>query len=56
MEVITKKTITAEFEGTRYAIPDDSTIEELLVRLGLPKDKKVQLYFKNGGFVLVCNN
>ncbi len=56
MEAVTKKTITVEFEGTKYAISDDCTVEDLRVRLGLPNDKPVQLQFKNGRFVLICNN
>ena len=56
METITKKTITVEFQGKKYAIQDDSTIEDILTRLGLPTDKTVQLQFRNGGFILICNN
>ena len=38
MEAITKKTISIEFQGKKYALSDDSTIEDLLIHLGLPKD------------------
>lgn len=53
MEAITKKTISIEFQGRKYALSDDSTIEDLLIHLGLPKDKVIRLQATPDGFVLV---
>ena len=53
METITKKTISVEFQGKKYALQDDSTIEDLLTHLGLPKGKTVRLESKNEGFLLI---
>jgi sulfur carrier protein ThiS len=53
LEVLTKKTISVEFEGKKYALSDDMTIEEFLIDLGLPKDKTVTLKTTKDGFVLV---
>lgn len=53
METITKKTVSIEFQGKKYALSDDSTIEDLLIHLGLPKDKTVKLQAKSDGFVLI---
>ncbi|MGI0047282.1 MAG: hypothetical protein ACREBB_08855 [Nitrosotalea sp.] len=56
METITKKTVSVEFQGKKYALQDDSTIADLLTQLGLPKDKAVRLQATKDGFVLVCKN
>ena len=53
MELLTKKTVSIEFEGKKYAIAEDMTIEEFLVDLGLPKDKTVTLRATKDGFVIV---
>lgn len=53
MEALTKKTVSVEFDGKKYVLQDDSTIEDLLVQLGLPKDKHVRLEMKKDGFKLV---
>ncbi len=53
MEAVIKKTVSVEFEGKKYALQDDSTIEDLLVQLGFPKDKPVKLVIKKDGFLLV---
>jgi len=53
MEALTKKTVSVEFEGKKYALQDDMTIEEFLIDLGLPKDKTVRLQITKDGFVLV---
>ena len=53
MEALTKKTISIEFEGKKYALQDDMTMEEFLVDVGLPKDKTVTLKITKDGFVLV---
>jgi len=53
MEALTKKTVSVEFEGKKYALQDDMTIEEFLIDLGLPKDKTVRLKITKDGFVLV---
>ncbi len=56
MEAVTKKTIMIEFEGRKHVLPDDSTIEDLLIQLGLAPDMPVRLEVKGGGFVLLRNN
>ena len=53
METLTKNTVTVEFEGKKYALEHDITIEELLMDLGLPKDKTVRLKITKDGFVLI---
>ncbi|MDE1726512.1 MAG: hypothetical protein KGH89_04540 [Thaumarchaeota archaeon] len=53
METITKKTILIEFQGKKYALPDDSTIDDLLDSLGLTKDKPVRMLATNDGFILM---
>ena len=51
MEALTKKTVSIEFEGKKYALQDHMTVEDLLVSLGLPKDKTVRLQVSHDGFV-----
>jgi sulfur carrier protein ThiS len=53
MEVLTKKTVTIEFEGKKYAVSEDTTIEDFLVDQGLPKDMTLRLKITKDGFVLV---
>jgi sulfur carrier protein ThiS len=53
LEVITKKTVSIEFDGKKYALSDDMTVEEFLIDLGLPKDKMITLKATKDGFVLV---
>jgi len=53
LELLTKKTISIEFEGKKYALAEDMTIEEFLVDMGLPKDKTITLRTTKDGFVLV---
>jgi len=53
MEALTKKTISIEFGGKKYALCDEMTIEEFLTDLGLPKDKNVTLKMTKDGLVLV---
>ena len=53
MEALTKKTIKVEFEGKKFALQEDATVEDLLVQLGLPKDKQVKFQVTPDGFVLV---
>lgn len=53
METVTKKTVSVEFQGKKYALQDDSTINDLLTYLGLPKDQSVRLESENDGFVLI---
>lgn len=52
MEALTKKTISIEFEGKKYALPDDATVEDLLTQLGLPKENTVRLQATKDGFIL----
>ena len=53
MELLTKKTVSIEFEGKKYALAEDETIEEFLMDMGLPKDKTITLRTTKDGFVLV---
>ncbi len=53
METVTKKTISVEFQGKKYSLQDDSTIDDLLTYLGLPKDKPIRLESRNDGFALI---
>jgi sulfur carrier protein ThiS len=53
MEALTKKTILIEFEGKKYTLPDDATVEDLLTRLGLPKENSVRLQVTKDGFILM---
>ncbi|MBI3638935.1 MAG: hypothetical protein HY223_01320 [Thaumarchaeota archaeon] len=53
MANLAAKTVSIEFEGKKYALSDDMTIEEFLIDLGLPKDKTVTLKTTKDGFVLV---
>jgi sulfur carrier protein ThiS len=53
MEAITKKSVSIEFQGEKYALSDDSTIEDLLVHLGLPKDKVIRLRVTRDGFIMI---
>ena len=53
MEALTQKTVSVEFEGKKYALQDDMTMEEFLMDLGLPKDRTVRLKVTKDGFVLV---
>ncbi|MGI0087461.1 MAG: hypothetical protein ACREBI_05820 [Nitrosotalea sp.] len=53
METITKKTVSIEFQGKKHVLSDDSTVEDLLVYLGLPKDSVIKLQATHDGFVLI---
>jgi len=53
LEALTKKTVSIEFEGRKYALSDDMTIEQFLIDVGLPKDKTITLKITKDGFVLV---
>jgi sulfur carrier protein ThiS len=53
MEALIKKTVSVEFEGKKYALQDDMTIEEFLMDLGLPQDKAIRLKITKDGFVLL---
>jgi len=53
METLTKRTVTIEFEGKKYALQEDITIEDFLTNLGLPKDMPVRLKITKDGFILV---
>ena len=53
MEVLTKKTVSIEFEGKKYALADDVTIEEFLIDMGLPKEKTITLRPTKDGFVII---
>jgi hypothetical protein len=53
METLTKKTVSVEFAGKKYALEDDMTIGEFLIDLGLQNDKPVTLKITKDGFVMV---
>ncbi len=53
MEALTKKTVTVEFEGKKYALQDDVTIADFLAALGLPKDMALTLKITKDGFFMV---
>jgi len=53
METLTKKTVSIEFQGVKYALPDDATIEDLLAQLDLPLEGTVRLQVTKDGFVLM---
>ena len=53
METITKKTVSVEFEGKRYVLPDEVTIGMFLVQLGLSEDTPVKMTITKEGFLLV---
>jgi sulfur carrier protein ThiS len=53
MEALTKKTVSIEFQGKKYALPDDATMEDILAQLDLPKEGTVRLQVTKDGFVLL---
>jgi sulfur carrier protein ThiS len=53
LEALTKRTVSIEFEGKKYTLSDDMTVEEFLIDLGLPKDKMITLKATKDGFVLI---
>ncbi|NHI03709.1 hypothetical protein DYY67_0779 [Candidatus Nitrosotalea sp. TS] len=46
METITKKTVSIEFQGKKYTLQDDSTIDDFLMYLRLPKDQACKTRIK----------
>ncbi len=52
METLTKKTVTIEFEGKKYALQDEMTLEEFLKDLGMPKNRTVTLKATKDGLAL----
>ncbi|TRZ79418.1 MAG: hypothetical protein D4R90_03920 [Nitrosopumilales archaeon] len=53
METITKKTVSVEFDGKRYVLPDEVTLGMFLVQLGLSEDTPVKMIITKEGFLLV---
>jgi sulfur carrier protein ThiS len=53
MEALTKKNVTIEFEGKKYALQDSMTIGDFLTDLGFPKEMTVTLKITKDGFVMV---
>jgi hypothetical protein len=53
METITKKTVSVEFEGKRYVLPDAVTIGMFLREFGLSEDTPVKMTVTKEGFLLV---
>ena len=56
MESITKKTVSIEFQGKKYALPDDVTVEDLLAQIGLPNEAIVTLHATRDGFILISQS
>ena len=52
METITKKTVSIQFEGKRYTIPDDITVAMFLTQIGLPENTPVRITTTKEGFLL----
>jgi hypothetical protein len=53
METITKKSVSVEFEGKRYVLPDEVTIGMFLREFGLSEDTPVKMTITKEGFLLV---
>ncbi len=53
METVTKKTVTVELDGKKYALQDDVTIGALLAQLGFSEDTPVQVKITKEGFSLI---
>jgi hypothetical protein len=53
METITKKTVSVEFEGKRYVLPDQVTVAMFLREFGLSEDTPVKMTMTKEGFLLV---
>ena len=53
METITKKTVSVEFHGKRYTLPDDITVGMILVQMGLPEDTPVRMTTTKEGFAII---
>jgi len=53
METITKKTVSVEFEGKRYVLPDQVTIAMFLREFGLSEDTPVKMIMTKEGFLLI---
>ena len=53
METITKKTVSVEFDGKRYVLPDDLTLGTFLVQIGLSEDTPVKMNITKEGFLLI---
>ena len=53
METITKKTVSVEFDGKKYVLPDDVTLGMFLVQLGLSEDTPVKMMTIKEGFSLI---
>ena len=53
METITKKTVSVEFDGKKYVLPDEITIGLFLVQIGLSEDTPVKLVITKEGFTLI---
>ena len=53
METITKKTVSVEFEGKMYVLPDQVTIAMILREFGLSEDTPVKMTMTKEGFLLI---
>lgn len=52
METITKKTVSIQFDGKKYTIPDDVTVAMFLTQIGLPENTPVRMQTTKEGFLL----
>ena len=53
METITKKTVSVEFDGKKYVLPDDVTLGMFMLQIGLPEDTPVKIITTKEGFSLI---
>jgi hypothetical protein len=53
METLTKKTVSVEFDGKKYVLPNDVTIGMFLAQLGLSEDTPVKMNITKEGFLLI---
>jgi hypothetical protein len=53
METITKKTVSVQFDGKKYTIPDDVTVAMFLLQIGLPEDTPVKMVPTRDGFLII---
>ena len=53
METITKKTVSIEYDGKKYVLPDDFTVGMFLAQIGLPEDTPVRMQTTREGFLII---
>lgn len=53
METITKKTVSIEFKGKKYVLPEDFTLGMFLVQMGMSEDTPVKILATKEGFNII---